>query len=161
MTTMEKHAAVALGEPVMEGVILLARGAAKKMRKDIAPAALGGLVGSLARVAADKMTKDTNPSETVVRNDLGRGAYLALTASRLAIFATEEGRFKQKLGEQLASFNPGEVDRFELGKAAAGVGTLDIVSVNGDRWCYEYSKMTGKKIARMAEATRTLVVEID
>ncbi len=157
---MNKHAAVALGEPVMEGVILLPRGMAKKLRKDVAPAALGGLAGSLARVAADKLTKDTNPVG-VVRNDLGRGAFLALTASRLVIFSTESGRFRQRLGDQLGSFSPGEVDRFEFGKAAAGVGTLDIVSVSGDRWCYEYSKVMAKKLSRMAEASRALIVEAD
>lgn len=157
---MNKDAAAALGEPIMEGVILLARGAAKKMRKDVAPAALGGLAGSLARVAADKITRDTTPVGPV-RNDLGSGAFLALTASRLVIFSVEAGRFRQRLGEQLTSFSPGEVDRFEIGKAAAGVGTLDIVSVAGDRWCYEYSKVVAKKLVRMAEATRALIVDAD
>jgi hypothetical protein len=158
---MEKQAAAALGEPVMDGVILLARGAAKEIRKNVAPSALGGLTGSLSRVAVDKMTKDTTPTGNVVRQDQGRGAFLGLTASHLVLFVTEDGRFRQKLGEQIASFNPGDVDRFEFGKAAAGVGTLDIVSVNGERWCYEYSKMVSKKLVRMAEATRALVVEVD
>jgi hypothetical protein len=156
---MQKDAAAALNEPVMEGVILLARGSAKEFRKQ-APGALGGLTGTLARVAADHMTKDTTPVD-VVRNDLSQGAFLALTASRMVIFSTATSRFRQKLGEQIATFQPGEVDRFEFGKAAAGVGTLDIVTVTGDRWCYEYSKMIAKKLTRIAQATQALVVEVD
>jgi hypothetical protein len=155
---MEKDAAQALGEPVMEGVILMARGAVKEIRKG---AAFGGLVGSLTRVAADKLTKDTTPDSEIIRLDQGRGAFLGLTSSRMVLFVTEDGRFKQKLGPQIATFSPGDVDRFEFGKAAAGVGTVDIVSTNGDRWCYEFSKIARKKLVRMAEATRALIVEVD
>jgi hypothetical protein len=157
---MEKQAAASLGEPIMESVILLPRGMAKDIRKNIAPGAIGGLAGTLARVAADKITKDTDPGD-VARNDLKLGAFVVLTASRFVIFSTLPSRFRQKLGDQIGSFLPGELDRFEFGKAAAGIGTLDIVATNGERWCYEYSKIMSRKLNRMAEATRALVVEVD
>ncbi len=149
---MDKHAAAAIGEPVIDGVILLARGSAKKYRGQVAP--IGGVVG----VVVARATKDTTP-ETPAPGGYTGGAFLALTSSRLVLFSTISGVFKQKLGEQLTEYRPGEIDRFEFGKAAAGIGTLDVVSVNGDRWAFEFSKVSHKKLVRMAEATKTLVVE--
>ncbi len=157
---MDKQAAEVLGEPVMDGVILLPRGAAKKYRKTVAPAAIGGLAGSLARVAADRMTKDTSPVGDV-RNTNDEGAFLALTASHLVLFETISGRLRQKLGAELARFSPGDLVSFEVGAAAAGVGTLDIVAANGDRWVYEFSKVVKRKIARLAEAAQAQVVDVD
>jgi hypothetical protein len=142
---IEKDAIAVLGEPVIEGVILLARGATKKIR------ASGGAL-------ANVLTKDTTPVAPAPGGYDG-GAFLTLTASRLVLFGSVSGFFKQKLGEQLAQFNPGEVDRFEFGTAAAGVGTLDIVGTNGDRWAFEFSKVSQKKLVRIAEASRALVVD--
>jgi hypothetical protein len=154
---MEKQAAAALGEPVVDGVILLARGSAKKMRSQVSP--VGGLVGvAISRVAADRLTKDTTPATPAPGGYTG-GAFLALTSSRLVLFSSSSGVFKQKLGEQLAEYRPGEIDRFEFGKAAAGVGTLDLISTDGDRWAFEFSKVVRKKLVRMAEASKALVVE--
>lgn len=157
---MDKQAAEVLGEPVMDGVILLPRGAAKKYRKTVAPAAIGGLAGTLARVAADRMTKDTSPAGEV-RNTNDEGAFLALTASQLVLFETISGRLRQKLGAELARFSPGDLVRFEVGAAAAGVGTLDIVAANGDRWVYEFSKVVKRKVTRLAEAAQAQVVDVD
>jgi hypothetical protein len=156
---MEKQAAEVLGEPVMDGLILLARGAARKIRKDIAPAALGGLTGSLARVAADKMTKDTSPTDEVSNPDL-RGGFLALTASSVVLFDTEDGRFRQKLGREIARFAPGDLATVELGAAATGVGTVDLIDRSGKRWVYEYSKVMGRKLNRIAEAAQANVVDV-
>ena len=154
---MDKHASVALGEPVLEGVILLARGFAKKTRSNAT--GIGGILGGvLSRVSADKLTKDTTP-EVPPPNNYRGGAFLALTASKLVLFATVEGRFKQTLGDQLAQFNPGQIDRFEFGGAAAGVGTIDLVSSDGDRWAFEYAKVARKKLVRMAEASQAIVSE--
>jgi hypothetical protein len=149
---MEKNAAEKLGEPIAEGVILLKRGAVKNMRVPI-----GGLVGVLAVAVADKLRKDTTPVEPAPNGYCG-GGYLALTSTRLVLFSVEEGRFKQSLGDILAEFPPGQIDRFEYGKAAAGVGTLDLVGVNGDRWAFEFSAVSRKKLNRMATATNALIV---
>ena len=155
---MDDQAAQVLGEPVIDGVILLARGAAKKLRAN-SGAVGGGLLGSVvARAAGDKLSKDTTPSQPSP-NDYSGGGYLAVTPSRLVLFSTEDGRFKQKLGSPLAVFSPGDVDCFEFGKAAAGVGTLDIVTASGDRWAFEYSKMVRKKLTRMAGAAGAAIVD--
>jgi hypothetical protein len=154
---MDKEASTALGEPVLESVILLARGFTKKTRSR--STGLGGVLGSvLSRVAADKLTKDTTPEQLPPNGYLG-GGFLVLTASKLVLFATDEGRFKQTLGEQLAQFYPGQVDRIEFGKAGAGVGTIDLVSSDGNRWAFEYSKVMHKKLLRMAEASQAIVTE--
>ena len=126
----------------------------------MAPAAIGGLAGTLARVAADRMTKDTSPAGEV-RNTNDEGAFLALTASQLVLFETISGRLRQKLGAELARFSPGDLVRFEVGAAAAGVGTLDIVAANGDRWVYEFSKVVKRKVTRLAEAAQAQVVDVD
>jgi hypothetical protein len=150
---MEKAAAALLGEPIVEGVMLLKRGAVKGMRTPV-----GGLVGILAVAAADKLRKDTTPVEPAPNGYAG-GGYLALTATKLVLFAVEDGRFKQSLGQVLAEFLPGQIDRFEYGKAAIGVGTLDLVGVSGDRWAFEFSGVSRKKLNRMAEAANALIVE--
>jgi hypothetical protein len=160
MMGMDKAVETVLGEAVMDGVVLLPRGAAKQIRKDATPGALGGLAGFLSRVAVDKLTKDTRP-EGMVRNPELRGAFLALTSSRLCLLDLEKGFLKQKVGGLSQSFSSGHVDRFEFGKAAAGVGTLDIVTPDGDRWVFEFSKVSAKKLQRMAEAIQAHVVEVD
>jgi hypothetical protein len=155
---MEKPAAEALGEPIVEGVILLARGAVKKMRATAAPA-VGGLLGSaVARLANDKLTKDTTPEQPAPNNYNG-GGYLVLTPTRVALFEVVNGTFKANLGPQLAVFLPGEIDRFELGKAGSGVGTLDILTTSGDRWAFEFSKISKKKLVRIAEGAKAIVVD--
>jgi hypothetical protein len=155
---MEKDAAAVLSEPVVEGVILLARGAAKKIRSQTA--GIGGLIGgAIIRSASDRLTKDT-AAETLAPGGYTGGAFLALTSSRLVLFSTQDGRWKQKLGDALAEFQPGQVDRFEFGKAATGVGTLDLLTTDGDRWAFEYSKVVKKKLVRMAEASRAMVVDL-
>jgi hypothetical protein len=145
---MEKEATAILGEPILEAVILLKRGAVKSMRMPV-----GGLVGTLA----SKLRKDTTPI-TPAPNGYAGGGFLVLTDTRLALFAVEEGRFKQSLGEVLAEFLPGQIDRFEFGKAAVGMHTLDLVSVSGDRWAFEGSVVIRKKLNRMAEASNALIV---
>ena len=57
---MDKQAAEVLGEPVMDGVILLPRGAAKKYRKTVAPAAIGGLAGAAAGALTSPRQVDMN-----------------------------------------------------------------------------------------------------
>jgi hypothetical protein len=147
---MEKMASAFLGEPVLEGLILLPRGSAKKYR-----ASSGGVLG---RIASEKLTKDTTP-EVAAPGDFNSHAYIALTASRVTLFAVINGVFKSKLGEQIRQFYPGQIDRFEFGAAAAGVGTLDIITSTGDRWAFEYSKPFKRKIVRIAEAVNAIVVD--
>lgn len=150
---MEKDAVALLGEPVVESSILLKRGAVKTMR-----APIGGVVGFLAVAAAAKLRKDATPVQPAPNGYAG-GGYLVLTATKLVLFAVEDGRFKQSLGEVLAEFLPGQIDRFEFGKAAIGVGTLGLIGVSGDRWAFEFSAVSRKKLNRMAEATNALIVE--
>jgi hypothetical protein len=145
---MEKEASAVLGEPIVEVAILLKRGAVKNMRMPI-----GGLVGILA----SKLRKDTTPIAPAP-NGYDGGGLLALTDTRLALFALEQGFAKHSLGELLAEFLPGQLDRFEFGKAAVGMFTLDLVSVTGDRWAFEGSAVLRKKLNRMAEASNALVV---
>jgi hypothetical protein len=153
---MNDHAAEALGETIIEGVILLERGATKRIRANTSPV-LGGLLGSaLARFGNDKLTKDTTPSQAAPNNYAG-GGFLALTPTRVVLFGAADGRLKQKLGSQLASFSPGDIDRFEFGTAGAGVGTLDIVTTGGDRWAFEFSKVMKRKLIRIAEAANAIV----
>jgi hypothetical protein len=155
---MEKEAAEILGEPVLEGVILLARGATKKMRASAGPVG-GGLLGSVVtHLAKDKLSKDTTPKQPAPNNYDG-GGYLVLTATNVVLFGAGDGKWKQSLGEQLASFAPGDIDRFEFGKAGAGVGTLDVLTTGGDRWSFEFSKVVKKKLVRIAESAGALVVE--
>jgi hypothetical protein len=155
---MEKEAAEVLGEPVLEGVVLLARGATKKMRASAGPVG-GGLLGSVvARLANEKLSKDTTPDQPAPNNYNG-GGYLVLTATKVVLFGPGDGRWKQTLGEQVASFVSGDIDRFEFGKAGAGVGTLDVLTTGGDRWSFEFSKVVKKKLVRIAEAAGALVVE--
>jgi hypothetical protein len=155
---MEKEAAGALGEPVLEGVVLLTRGATKKIRASAGPVG-GGLLGSVVgRLANEKLSKDTTPEQPAPNNYTG-GGYLALTATKVVLFGTGDGKWKQSLGEQLASFAPGDIDRFEFGKAGAGVGTLDVLTTGGDRWCFEFSKVVKKKLVRIAESAGALVAE--
>jgi hypothetical protein len=155
---MEKEAAVALGEPVLEGVILLARGATKKIRANTG-AVTGGLLGSaVAQLANNKLSKDTTPAQAAPNNYNG-GGYIVLTATRVVLFGAGDSKWKQTLGEQLASFVSGDIDRFEFGKAGAGVGTLDVLTTAGDRWSFEFSKVVKKKLVRIAESAGALVVE--
>jgi hypothetical protein len=155
---MEKEAAEALGEPLLEGVILLARGATKTIRANTGSAIGGLLGGAVARLANDKLSKDTTPDQPAPNNYNG-GGYLVLTATKVVLFGTGDGRWKQTLGERLASFTSGDIDRFEFGKAGAGVGTLDVLTTGGDRWSFEFSKVVKKKLARIAESAGALVVE--
>jgi hypothetical protein len=145
---MEKEASALLGEPILESVILLKRGSVKNMRMPI-----GGLIG----VLASKLRKDTTPI-AAAPNAYSGGGFLVLTETRLALFAVEEARLRQSLGELLAEFLPGQLDCFEFGKAAVGMFTLDLVSVSGDRWAFEGSAILRKKLNRMAEASTALVV---
>lgn len=155
---MEKEAAEILGEPVLEGVVLLARGSTKKMRANTG-GAVGGLLGSaVARLANDKLSKDTTPDQPAPNNYNG-GGYLVLTATKVVLFGAGDSRWKQTLGEQVASFASGDIDRFEFGKAGAGVGTLDVLTTGGDRWSFEFSKVVKKKLVRIAESAGALVVE--
>ena len=145
---MQNEASAVLGEPILEAVALLKRGAVKNMRMPI-----GGLLGTLV----SKLRKDTTP-EVAAPNGYAGAGYLVLTDTRLALFAVDEGRFKQTLGDMLAEFLPGQIDRFEFGRAAVGMHTLDLVSVTGDRWAFEGSAVIRKKLNRMAEASNALVV---
>jgi hypothetical protein len=155
---MEKEAAAVLGEPVLEGLVLLARGATKKMRAN-AGAVGGGLLGSvITHLAKDKLSKDTTPEQPAPNNYNG-GGYLVLTATKVVLFGAGDGKWKQTLGEQLASFASGDLDRFEFGKAGAGVGTVDVLTTSGDRWSFEFSKAFKKKLVRIAESAGALVVE--
>jgi hypothetical protein len=152
---MDKQAAEALGEPVISSCILLESGATKKMRKNMAP--MGGAIGIAAVAVANKLKNDDSV-EPEMTAYAGSG-YLALTPSRLALFAVESGFLKQKLGEQLASFLPGELDRIIFGKAAAGVGTIKLITTEGQRYTFEYSKVGKRKLARIAEASQALVID--
>jgi hypothetical protein len=118
---LARDALAALGEPVMEGVLIATR---------------------------------SGP------DDHQAGAYVALTASRLVIFSTVKRQRGQEMGAQIASFFPGELDRFEFGTPVAGATTMDIVAVTGERWCFECSTLTTRKLTWMAETTRAQVVWI-
>jgi hypothetical protein len=147
---MKKDAAQVLGEPVTEDLILLARGASRKIRRQ-----MGGAVGGLV---AARMSKDTTPDQPAPE-DYNRGGFLVSTPTRIALLALDDGRLKQKLGDVLATFSPGDLDRIEIGKAAIGVKTVDLLTTSGDCWSFELSKVAMKKLRSIAATQNVPVVD--
>jgi hypothetical protein len=152
---MDKQATQQLAEPVIDSAILMASGAAKQIRR-AAGGAVGGVVGIATAAIANELA-DRRSANDPIDSDYSGGGFLALTATRLALFATEKGRFKDKLADPLASFGPGELDRMEFGTAAAGVGRVSLVSTTGQRWTFEFSKLMKKKLVRMATSVNATV----
>jgi hypothetical protein len=153
---MDKQAAQVLGEPVIEGVILLESGAAKKMRKN--SAGIGGVVGIAVASVVSEIQSRRESDEPELADFSGPG-FLALTTSRVVLFSTQSSFLKQKLGDEIASFRAGELDRVVFSKAAAGVGHLDLISTAGMRYSFEFSKVSKKKLVRIAEASQALVID--
>jgi hypothetical protein len=144
---MEKEASAHLGEPVTAGVILLASGAARKMRRQ---AAVGGLVGTAVTAVLKRREKDEAPADDVIGRE--GGAFLVVTPTRVVLFGIVSGKFRQTLGEPEATFRRGDLAAIELGKAAAGVATVDLVLADQRRYCFEISKLFTKKLQPVADA---------
>jgi hypothetical protein len=153
---MKKQVAQIAGEPLLDGVFLAASGSYQKRRKQTWPG-LFGLAGYFAAEAVDKKTTVVTPAPDVNRRDQACGAYLARTASHLLLVRAEQGFARHHIREQLARLEPGDLARFEFGRLAIAFGTLEMVSVNGERWCYEFSKKDRKKLISMAEANSVAI----
>jgi hypothetical protein len=144
---MEKDASAQLGEPVNAGVLLMASGAVKKMRKQ---AAIGGLVGTAVTAVLNRREKQGEAADDVIDHE--GGAFLAVTPTRVVLFSVVTGKLRQKLGEPVATFRRGDLAAIELGKAAAGVATVDLVLADRRRYCFEISKLFTKKLQPAADA---------
>jgi hypothetical protein len=156
---MKKQAEQIVGEPLLDGVLLVASGSYQVYRKRVWR--IFGVVGFVAAKVANKKTDEIMPGPHPMRRDQDCGAYLGHTTNTLFLVRSEEGLARHHLHEQIARFAPGDLDRFEFGRLATAVGALTIVSNAGERWCYEFSKRDRKKLIAMAEACGVAVVRPD
>ena len=146
---MEKDASAQLGEPVTAGVLLMASGGLKEIRRKAGT--MGGLVGIATHVVASRR-HDEPPAMTPGVVDHEGGGFLAVTPTRVVLFSVEVGKLRQKLGSPVATFRRGDLSGIELGKAGAGVSTVDLVLTDHRRYCFELSKPFTKRLRPVADA---------
>ncbi len=92
---MEKIVAAQLNEPVMAAVLAAGAGSARSR-------IMGGVGGVAGVLIAGAMNKGTGRNPTAVSLPPHSLVFVALTPSRLALFAVKRGFLKNKLGEPLA-----------------------------------------------------------
>jgi hypothetical protein len=143
---MEKDAISQLGEPVTAGLMLTASGTAKKSRR----VATFGLLGlAIAAVMKRKKKVPIDVSEVIA---LEGGGFIAVTPTRVVLFSIDNGALRSKLGKPVATFHNGDLVGIQLGKAAFGVATVDLVLADRRRYRFELLRMLTKKLQPVADA---------
>jgi hypothetical protein len=145
---MNKDASAQLSEPVTAGVLLMASGAAKKLRRQTGAA--HGLAG--VAIAAFMNRQSDTATDTAEVIDFDGGGFIAVTPTRVVLFSVDSGLWRQKLGKPVATFHRGDLAGIELGKAALGIATVDLVLADRRRIRFELSSMFTKKLQPVADA---------
>jgi hypothetical protein len=142
---MEKDASSQLGEPVTAGLMLTASGTAKKSRQ----IAMFGVLGlAIAALMNRKKKAPIDVSEVIA--PVG-GGFIAVTPTRVVLFSIDNG-LRSKLGKPVATFHRGDLASIELGKAAFGIATVDLVLTDRRRYRFELLRMLTKKLQPVADA---------
>jgi hypothetical protein len=145
---VNKDASAQLNEPVTSGVLVMASGAAKKIRRQTAAA--HGLAGVAVAAFMNRQTAGPTDAPEVIEPE--GGGFIAVTPTRVVLFSVESGFLRQKLGKAVATFHRGDLAGIELGKAAAGVATVDLVLADHRRIRFELSSFFTKKLQPVADA---------
>jgi hypothetical protein len=120
---MAFDASSVLGSPQLAGVKVNPRGMAKRVAGNV-----GGRLPARIVYGSSDQTTSQSP-------DFGRLAYLAVTASELALIKLKSGLMTSKLDEVIARVPRSDVASAELGSGM--VTPLTIKFGDGDRWQLE------------------------
>jgi len=148
---MEKDASSQLGEPLTAGLMLTASGTAKKSRQ----VATFGLIGVAIAAMNRKKKVSIDVAEVIA---LEGGGFIAVTPTRVVLFSIEGG-LRSKLGKPMATFHHGDLSGIQLGKAAFGVATVDLVLADRRRYRFELLRMLTKKLQPVADALGVAVTD--